>query len=324
AAIVVHTKELLYQWRDRAAEFLGLAEDRIGQVGDGRCEIGPELTVCLVHSLYTRAQDLCPRIGHLVVDECHHAPSRTFTQAISAFDCRYMLGLSATPFRRDGLTSLIHFFVGELVCEIHPQELQDRGQILSARLCVRPTGFEYPYDDDYPQMVAALCADPARSQAIARDVAEWAAQGLGPALVVSDRKAHCLDLAVRIRELGARTAVLTGDVPGPERRECVAAANSGGVDVLVATLQLVGEGFDCPGLSALFLATPMKFSGRVLQVVGRILRTARGKGPATVFDYVDAHGVLKASFAARRRAYRQLGLTEDPSGQEGPGRKIWL
>ena len=52
-----------------------------------------------------RAEDLAPRVGFLVVDECHRCPSRTFTEAVTAFDCRYMLGLSATPWRRASCTS---------------------------------------------------------------------------------------------------------------------------------------------------------------------------------------------------------------------------
>jgi superfamily II DNA or RNA helicase len=82
--------------------------------------------------------------------------------------------------------------------------------------------------------------------------------------------------------------------------------NSGRVKVLCATGQLIGEGFDCKELSTLFLATPIKFDGRVLQYLGRVLRPAPGKQRAKVFDYVDSNvGVLKASATARRRVYGQ-------------------
>jgi superfamily II DNA or RNA helicase len=78
--------------------------------------------------------------------------------------------------------------------------------------------------------------------------------------------------------------------------------------VLVATGQLIGEGFDCPALSTLFLATPIRFSGRVLQYLGRVLRPAPGKEKARVYDYVDENvGVLVNAARARARAY---GLAE--------------
>jgi len=72
---------------------------------------------------------------------------------------------------------------------------------------------------------------------------------------------------------------------------------------LFSTVQLIGEGFDCPGLDTLFLTTPIKFTGRLLQVVGRILRPAANKQPR-VFDYVDPVGVLKSSARARLRTFQ--------------------
>ena len=88
-----------------------------------------------------------------------------------------------------------------------------------------------------------------------------------------------------------------------ERQAVVEALNGGQVKVLVATGQLIGEGFDCRELSTLFLATPIKFNGRLLQYLGRVLRPAPGKDKARVYDYVDPVGVLKAAAHARQRVY---------------------
>ena len=81
--------------------------------------------------------------------------------------------------------------------------------------------------------------------------------------------------------------------------------NSGQVKAVIATGQLIGEGFDCKDLTTLFLATPIKFSGRLLQYLGRVLRPATGKKYARVYDYVDVHveTLLKAA-DARQRVYR--------------------
>jgi superfamily II DNA or RNA helicase len=76
--------------------------------------------------------------------------------------------------------------------------------------------------------------------------------------------------------------------------------------VLIATGQLIGEGFDCPNLSTLFLSTPVRFSGRVLQYLGRVLRPAPGKQKARVFDYVDVQvETLVKAAQARQRVYRR-------------------
>ena len=98
--------------------------------------------------------------------------------------------------------------------------------------------------------------------------------------------------------------MLTGDVEAGRRAAILEQLAQGNIRVLIATGQLLGEGFDCPNLSSLFLATPIRFSGRVLQYVGRVLRPAPGKKQAKIFDYVDVHvGVLKSAAAARQAVY---------------------
>jgi superfamily II DNA or RNA helicase len=103
---------------------------------------------------------------------------------------------------------------------------------------------------------------------------------------------------------GVPAEKLTGDMPAADRQALLERINRGEVRVVVATGQLVGEGFDCRNLSSLFLATPIRFSGRVIQYLGRVLRPAPGKQKARVFDYLDARvDVLVAAARARRRVY---------------------
>jgi superfamily II DNA or RNA helicase len=90
-----------------------------------------------------------------------------------------------------------------------------------------------------------------------------------------------------------------------EREDVLHLLNKGQVKVLIATGQLIGEGYDCKDLSTLFLATPVRFSGRVLQYLGRVMRPAPGKSQARVFDYVDVKvDTLRAAANARRKVYR--------------------
>jgi superfamily II DNA or RNA helicase len=101
------------------------------------------------------------------------------------------------------------------------------------------------------------------------------------------------------------SSLLTGDLSMAERESVVEDLYRGQIKVLIATGQLVGEGFDCKDLSTLFLATPIRFSGRVLQYLGRILRPADSKKMARVFDYVDIHvETLRKAAEARQRVYR--------------------
>jgi superfamily II DNA or RNA helicase len=94
-------------------------------------------------------------------------------------------------------------------------------------------------------------------------------------------------------------------MPGSARSDIVRRLNEGSIKVLIATVQLIGEGFDCKGLTTLFLATPIRFDGRLLQCLGRVLRPAPGKDRAIVFDYEDVRvGVLRAAARARERVYQ--------------------
>jgi len=307
--IVVHTRELQDQWIERIGAFLGLPPERIGRIGGGKVAPAGEITVAMVQTLYKHLEAVVPTVGFLVVDECHRCPSRTFTEAVTAFDCRYMLGLSATPWRRDKLSKLIFWHLGNTSHEIEHRRLVASGDVLDAEVIMRETEFK-PYFDpvtEYSRMLSELTADDSRNRLIAADVAREATDTGGTILVLSDRRRHCETLQGLLR-LGHGIAAekLTGDMPVADRQALLERINRGEVSVVVATGQLVGEGFDCRNLSSLFLATPIRFSGRVIQYLGRVLRPAPGKQKARVFDYLDARvDVLVAAARARQRVYDQ-------------------
>jgi superfamily II DNA or RNA helicase len=309
ALIIVHTKELASQWIERIEAFLGIAPEEIGSIGGGKKAVGEKITVALVQSLYKCAEEVAPRVGFLIVDECHRCPSRTFTEAVSEFDARYMLGLSATPWRRDKLSKLIFWYLGDVHHEVDKTHLVETGNVLRAEVISRETGFKPFYDpvNEYSKMLSELTADTDRNVLIASDVAREAADGSGICLVLSDRKAHCENLKALLKyRFRLDAELLTGDLSQRERQEVIERLNQKKARVVIATGQLIGEGFDCKNLSTLFLATPVSFSGRVLQYLGRVLRPAPGKKKARVFDYIDIHvDILVKAARSRQKVYRQ-------------------
>jgi len=104
--IVVHTKELLNQWLDRIEQFLRIPLADIGVIGSGRFKIGKQITVSMIQTLVKKVDQVTPHVGYLLLDECHRAPTLQYVKAIKAFDCKYMTGLTATPWRRDGLSKV--------------------------------------------------------------------------------------------------------------------------------------------------------------------------------------------------------------------------
>jgi superfamily II DNA or RNA helicase len=304
--IAVPSLELLEQWIDRSSFFLGIPVSEVGVIGGGKFKLGEAITIATIQSLYRRAKEVAPFIGHIILDECHHVPSRTFANVISSFDSKFMLGLSATPWRRDKLDKLIYFYLGDNVHKVESGSLREKGCILRAEVIVRETAFRtkcHP-SEEYSKMISELIDDPTRNELIVQDVAMEAAKGIGACLVLADRKTHCHTLAGLLRQRGVECEVLTGDVSKPERKRIVNSINDGSAKVVIATGQLIEEGLDATGLSVLFLASPIRFGGRLLQYVGRVIRPAPGKRGAKVFDYVDANvGVLKHSAKERRKVY---------------------
>ena len=301
--VVVHTKELLYQWQARVRTFLGV---EAGQVGDGKCTLAP-VTIGIVNSVRSHLPELLPHFGHLIVDECHRVPATLFTDVVSHFDCHYLLGLSATAYRNDQqMTKLIYYFMGDRLHQVDRDELKATGAILAPQVIQAVTSFTYGYRGDYQALIKALVRHEGRNLQILGDILNAAREGGGTVLVVSDRVDHCRFFVDKLQAKGVRAELLHGGIDPEKRSALVEAVQAGELEVLVATLQLIGEGFDCPGLASLFLTTPITFEGRLLQVIGRIMRPAANK-QARVFDYVDEKvPALMRSARARSLVLSQL------------------
>ena len=119
----------------------------------------------------------------------------------------------------------------------------------------------------------------------------------------------------RLLEGKVGLAVLYGAVGKRAISSTVAAVESGGVQVLLATASLVGEGWDCPRLSAVFLASPVGRGPRLRQLVGRVMRPTADKPSPVVYDYKDSQVQLLAHMARNRDQdlRRLLGPTRVPS-----------
>jgi superfamily II DNA or RNA helicase len=204
---------------------------------------------------------------------------------------------------------LIFWHLGDVHHEVKKKELVEMGYILDIEVISRPTAFKPHSDpvDEYSKMLSELTADDSRNRLICDDIATERRSGSnrGTCLVLSDRKRHCETLQAILKyKHGMDSALLTGDLGMTKRQEVVRALSTGQVGVLIATGQLIGEGFDPAGLSTLFLTTPVRFSGRLLQYLGRILRPAEGIDKARVYDYIDVHvPSLAAAAKARMRVY---------------------
>lgn len=314
--IIVHTKDLAHQWIAQIKKFLSLEGKDVGLIGAGSATIGKKITVALVQSVYKRVNQLGDQFGMIIVDESHRTPSRTFSEAVNAFNTRYRLGLTATPKRNDKLQRLIFWTLGAIRHEVDKQELISEGHILQPWFIMRCTQCDTSIEDpanEYTKVISELCGNEERNRMIIDDVAKQE----DSSLIISDRKWHLEELCQLFKNLyGIRGEVLIGSTDDKSRKEIISRVNEGKTRHLFATGQLIGEGFDCKALNTLFITTPIKFSGRVTQYIGRIMRPAPGKERPVVYDYVDMPiPMLVRSAQARMKVYGKENIIEKLKGE---------
>jgi superfamily II DNA or RNA helicase len=310
--IIVDRKPLVEQWRERLATYLGLGPKEIGQMGGGRNKLSGVVDVAMVQSLTRRddLSELTSSYGVVIVDECHHVPAISFERCVRQIAARRWLGLTATPYRRDGLQALISMYCGPVRSRITTSTALDEEMPLE--LFVHETAFEMVDDTNHIQEVfRSLVENEGRTAAICSDVAAAAAAGRN-CLVLTQWTEHLSALIEELRGRGLDPLVLQGGMGKKVRTktlgELAERSEHGGV-VLVATGSFLGEGFDCPPLDSLFLAFPIAFKGRVVQYVGRVLRPSGGKTTVEVHDYVDVCvPVLQRMHRKRLPGFASLGL----------------
>jgi len=315
--VLVHRKPLLDQWRAELQRCLGLQDKQIGQLGAGRHRRSRIVDLAMIQSLQAEnCRDLFGDYGQTIIDECHHLPAVSFDRLIRYASVRFILGLTATPYRRDGLGDLIMMRCGPVR---HRFPARIGTHVLERRLLVRETAFEPALGEDgtIQKIYGALAADDERNRLLCSDVAN-AVGARASCLVLTERRDHLARLAEMLETTGCPIppVILHGGVKRKERAERIAALQQGPAEgplLVLATGSLVGEGFDLPRLDTLILAFPISFRGKVIQYVGRILRSHQDKTVVTVHDYRDARVPVLARMQTRRqKTLQSIGFCANP------------
>ena len=211
------------------------------------------------------------------------------------------------------MTRLIYFYLGDEVHKVDGQGLVDAGDICRAEVVTVQTDYQTRLDPttEYSRMLSELCEDEPRNNLVALHAAGEANGNGGIILVLSDRKSHVNVLQSILSDMDVVSHVLTGDTSNGDRKALSDKIKAGDVRILIATGQLIGEGYDLPQISSVLLSTPVKFSGRVIQYIGRALRPSPGKDQARIIDFMDSRvGVLAAGAKSRMRTLMGMpGIT---------------
>lgn len=301
--VLVHNTFLRDQWIDRIKAFLPKA--RIGSVQGDTIDIDKDIIVAMLQSVSMKnyPDDLFKNIGLLIVDECHHIASEAFSKAIPKLTCKHMLGLSATPDRKDRLMYIINWFLGPLLYK------SDTADKVDAKVKVEYYEFE-PEHESYNEiiynsagvmftslMVNKVVEYTPRNKMLVELLVDLNSEKERQILVLTDRVEHTKTLLEMLPPDVQKDACILGrEVKSSQRTEWCASKR-----ILIATYTMCKEGFDLATLNTLVMATSRP---DVDQIVGRILRVDKEgrKVHPLIIDVVDP--AFRRQFQTRLTLYK--------------------
>lgn len=312
--VLVHRRHLMDQWRERLALFLGLSGKQIGQIGGGRSTRTGNLDVAVIQSLIRKGEvkDIVAEYGQVIVDECHHVSAYSFEQVLRKVKAKYVVGLTATPIRKDGHHPIILMQCGPIRFNVSSKK-QAAASAIQYELIPRITEFNVPTEWNgigIHEIYSALVNDERRTDLIVADVVSAIEDGRFP-LLLTERTDHLQLLLEKLERLVPNVFVMKGGMGKKQRDALISEISTVPIDqqrVIIATGRYIGEGFDDSLLDTLFLAMPISWRGTLQQYVGRLHRLHENKHVVRVYDYVDASvPVLNRMYEKRSKAYKAVG-----------------
>jgi superfamily II DNA or RNA helicase len=303
--VLVHNTFLRDQWVERIKAFLPKA--RIGFVqGDEAQTENVEFIVAMLQTVSQRdySSKTFKPIGLVIVDECHHIATESFSNAMTKLTSKHVLGLSATLERKDGLMHVIHWFLGPLLYKSNTADKIDEG--------VKVEVYEFdPGDDVYNSvilnpsgvmftslMINKVVEYKPRNEFLVKLLLDVSEEKERQLLVLTDRVDHAQTLFDMLPPEIQETACILGrKVKAEQRAEWCSTKR-----ILLATYMMVKEGFDLSTLNTLMMATSRP---DVEQIVGRILRVDKSvrKVDPLIIDIVDP--AFRRQFQVRLQLYKE-------------------
>jgi len=304
ALILVHKEFLMNQWIERIAEFVPSA--RVGRIQGPTFDVdGKDIVIGMIQTLHSRdfPQEAFEPFGITIVDEVHRIGSEEFSKTLFKIVTPYMLGISATVERKDRLTKILYWFIGD---KIYSEERADddivqvRGiQFKTADNEFNETEYDFRGAPKYSTMITKLCQYGPRSDFIIRILSDLLQENPNKQIMVL---AHNRELLTYLHDaikhkISDAEDVVGYYVGGMKERDLKITETR---KIVLATFAMAAEALDIKTLSTLLMATPKT---DIEQSVGRILR-AKGQNPIVV-DIYDSHDYLKRQWNTRKTFYKK-------------------
>lgn len=314
--ILIPRMDLLDGWLTKIENFLQVPRSEVGVFTRGSHQIGEWITIAHTGEIMRFWRKIRERIGYVILDECQRCPSKVFTHLMPNFDARYMLGLSNTMQRKDRLSRLIYYYVGDVVYSIDEKDAREGRGVINAQIVARTTNFHYPYQSraDYVSMLRALMNDFDRTKLLVDDIETELRKTAGSVLVLSGDETQHATLQAELSSRSIEVIVYnpkptivdeeTGEeVPAPNCIETTIPTDRA-VAVLI-TPQTLSECGERIRSSILFLAVPIYFRKHLAQIIRNLHKNETDNHDRLkIYDYVDQQvGLLENFFRMRSYNY---------------------
>ncbi|EKD45404.1 MAG: hypothetical protein ACD_69C00311G0002, partial [uncultured bacterium] len=311
--ILVHRQQLLEQWRERLSTYFDIPSKSIGIIGGGKNKPTGNIDIAMLQSIAKPAAQIqIAQYGQVIVDECHHISAFSFEKVMKQIRANYVLGLTATPNRKDGHHPIILMQCGPILHRVDDKSCIKASK-MQHRICIRNTTFTQSHTETTPKisdLYKELVNCEMRNEQIFNDVIMALKEGRIP-LLLTQRIAHLDWFATKLKSCVEHLFILRGGMKKSEREEILfklASLPDGTQRLILATGSYIGEGFDDPKLDTLFLTMPISWHGTLQQYVGRLHRKHENKKDVVVYDYVDIESPLfYKMYQKRLKKYRTMG-----------------
>lgn len=289
--VVVHTLDLMMQWKDRLKEFLD-GEYTIGQFGNGKKKHG-DITIAMIQTLGKLAKqewrEFEERYSIFIGDESHHFGADTYMKVMNHIKAKYAVGLTATPNRKDGKNFVIHNYLGPVIHTVPYHELETAGRAVTCKVNIIKTGRRYNYSKmgAQPQVLSSIISkDAERNKMIVEKVCRDLDDGRIP-MILTERKFHATFLQSLLKEKGLNFGMITGAVDSDTREKIKSQMRAGKLDGLVANKQIAAEGLDIVNIASVHIAFFTSNDSLLKQIMGRGRRVDEGKEYCRIWLYRD-------------------------------------
>lgn len=304
--IIVHKEFLLNQWKERIQQYVPGA--KVGIIKQKKKEIDNDIVIASLQSICNKTddQDIFKEFGLLIVDEVHHIGAQVFSRALLKTNFKYSLGLSATVNRKDGLTKVFKWFIGDVIYKVPKKENVQCNVIVKEYIDDTNTDYKrefYLYNGkvNMAKMINTVTEHLPRTEFIVDSVIDILTTcPTRNVIILSDRRKNLEDMMSLFKNTKYGVGMYVGGMKNEDLY------NSTCKQIILGTYSMVSEGFDLPKLDTLVLSTS---KSDIEQSVGRIQRkhviTEKDNIP-TIIDIVDDFSIFGNQFMKRKRFYNKM------------------